>query len=134
MKFKPSHLLAAATILVLGIVWVRVFCFGEIFHTHKQNAPNRAGLLRIRDAIPIGASHSDVLSVYWQHRTEALRLSVGNATNWGIEMPLELGANDWGLCIHFQHGKATTVRVRTSDGAPPKDGPKDKEQILRGSL
>jgi hypothetical protein len=130
MKRKRSHLLVALVVLVAGIVWVHVFWFGEVFHTHKRNEPNRAALLRIRDAIPLGASHSEVLNAYWQHRTDALRISVGNATNWGIEMPLELGANDWGLDIDFQHGKVAALRIRTSDGPAPKDGPKDKEKTL----
>jgi hypothetical protein len=126
MKIKRSNFLVILAVVVAGIVWVRVFWFGEVFHTHKRNEPNRAALLRIRDAIPMGASHAQVLAAYWQHRTDALKISVHTATNWDIEMPMELGANDWDLRIDFQDGKVRALRVRTSDGPPPKDGPQDK--------
>ena len=127
MKIKRSHILAATVVLVLGIVWVRVFLFGEVFNTHKRNKPHRAALMHIRDAIPLGASYSDVLAAYWQHRSDALNISIDTSTNWSVGMPMEFGASDWYLGIDFQDGNVTSLRVRTSDGPPPKDGPQDKQ-------
>jgi|SRR5215204_5792021 len=124
---KANRILVALAVLVLGIVWVRVFLFGEVFHTHKRNQPNRAALMHIRDAIPLGASHSEVLAAYWQHRSDALKISIETPTNWSVGMPAEFGASDWYLGIDFNDGKVTSLHVRTLDGPPPKDGPKDKQ-------
>ena len=128
MKFKRAHIIIAAVVLVIGIVWVRGFWFTEVFHTERRNEPNRTAMLQIRDAIAIGASHTEVLAAYWQHRTEALRLFADRATGWVVTMPLEFGASDWKLLIEFQDGRVSAVQVRTSDGPPPKDGPKDKQK------
>lgn len=128
MKIKRSHVTAAIFILVIGVVWVKGFWFTEVFRTHKSNELHRTALLQIRDAVSVGASHADVLAAYWKHRTDELRLHAESPTGWGIRMPLELGASDWNLFIEFQNGRVTAVRVRTSDGPPPKDGPKDKQK------
>lgn len=128
MKTKRSHVIAAIIILVVGIVWVRSFWFTEVFRTHKSNEPHRAALLTIQDSVALGASHADVLAAYWQHRTDSLRLFADRPANWVITMPLEFGASDWNLLIEFQDGTVSAVRVRTSDGPPPKDGPKDKQK------
>jgi hypothetical protein len=126
VKVNRSHVLFAVIALVVATVWIRGFWFTEVFHTGKSNEPHRAALLRIRDAVAIGASHREVLAAYWQHRTDSLRLVAERPRDWIITTPLEFGATDWQLLIAFQDGKATTVRVRMSDGPPPKDGPKDK--------
>lgn len=126
MSLRPRFFIAAVIILVVGVVWVKGFWFTEVFRTHKSNELHRTALLQIRDEISVGSSHADVLAAYWEHRTDALRLDAENPTTWGIRMPLELGASDWRLFIEFENGRVAAVRVRTSDGPPPKDGPKDK--------
>ena len=125
MKIKRSQAIIALIVLGVVIVWVRGFWFSEVFRTHKANEPHRRALLEIRDAIAIGASYSEVLKAYWQHRTDSLRLFADRPTDWTITMPMEFGASDWKLGIEFQDGKVSAVRVRTADGPPPKDGPKD---------
>jgi len=109
---------------VLGIVWMLSW---DAFHSHESNEPNRAALLRVRGAIDIGASHGEVLAAYWQHRVDQLRLSADSYAEWSISMPLEFGTSDWKLRIEFQDGKVSAVRVRTSDGPSPSDGPTDKQ-------
>lgn len=128
MKIKRSHVIAAIVILVVGIVWVKGFWFTEVFRTHKSNEPHRTALLQIQDAVALGASHAEVLAVYWQHRTDSLRLFADRPTGWVITMPLEFGASDLKLLVEFQDDRVSAVRVRTSDGPPPKDGPKDKQK------
>jgi hypothetical protein len=127
VKIKRLHVIVAVIILVFGIVWVKGFWFTEVFHTHKSNAPHRTALLQIQDAVAVGASHSEVLAAYWQHRTDSLRLFADGPAAWVITMPLEFSASDWKLRIEFQDGRVAAVRVRTGDGPPPKDGPKDKQ-------
>jgi hypothetical protein len=128
MKLKRSHVVVAIMLLVVGVVWVRGFWFREVFRTRKSNEPNRTALLQIRDAVSIGASHADVLTAYWQHRTDELRLSAERPVGWSVRMPLEFGASDWMLLIEFTDGRVSAVRIRTSDGPPPEDGPKDKKK------
>lgn len=128
MKIKRSHLFQAILVLVVGAIWVKAFWFTEVFRTHKSNEPHRAALVQIQDAVALGASHADVLAAYWRHRTDSLRLFADRPTDWVISMPLEFGASDWKLLIEFENGRVTTVRVRTADGPPPKDGPKDKKK------
>lgn len=136
MKLTRPHLILTALVVGagivcmvgIGIVWVRGFWLTEVFHNHKSNEPNRAALLQVRDAIAVGASHADVLAAYWQHRTEALKLVADGPAEWIITMPLEFGASDWTLRIEFRDGRVTAVRVRTSDGPPPEDGPRDKQE------
>lgn len=128
MKIKRSHVIIAVMALVVGIVWVRGFWFTEVFRTHKSNEPQRAAILQIRDAVALDSPCSEVLAAYWEHRTDSLRLFADSATNWVITMPFEFGASDWNLRIEFQGGRVSAVRVRTSDGPPPKDGPTDKHK------
>jgi hypothetical protein len=128
MKLKRSYLIIAAIVLVIGIVWVRGFWFTEVFHTRKSNEPNRTALLQIRETIAIGASHTETLTAYWRHRTDDLKLFADRPTDWIITMPLEFGASDWKLLIEFQDGRVAAVRVRMSDGPPPKGGPQDKQK------
>ena len=129
MKLRRSHVIASIIVAVVAIYygwWL--FVSGDVFQLPKRNAPNRAGLLQVYDAIRVGASHSEVLSAYWQHRTDSLRLSADTPAVWVIEMPLEFGASDWTLRIEFQDERVSAVRVRTSNGPPPDDGPKDKQK------
>lgn len=126
VKLKRSHIITALVLVVFGVVWARGFWFNEVFHSHKSNVPNRKALLEIRERIGIGASQAEVLSAYWQHRTDVLRLFADRPTDWIITMPLEFGASDWNMRIEFKDGRVTAVRVRTSDGPQPKDGPMDK--------
>jgi hypothetical protein len=128
VKTKRSHIIIAVMALVVGIVWVRWFWFADVFRTHKSNGPQRAAILQIRDAVALDTAYSEVLAAYWEHRTDSLRLFADSATNWVITMPFEFGANDWNLRIEFEDGKVSAVRVRTSDGPPPKDGPTDKRK------
>ena len=127
MKIKRSHVVVAIILLALGIAWVKGFWLTEVFHTRKSNESHRAALLQIRDAISIGASHADVLAASWQPRTDSLRLFADRPADWIITMPLEFGASDWTLLIEFHDARVSAIRVRTSDGPPPKDGPKDKQ-------
>lgn len=120
-------MIVAITILVIGIVWAKGFWFTEVFHTHESNKPRRIALLQIRNAISVGASHTEVLAAYWEHRTDQLRLSADSPTEWLITIPLEFGARDWKLVIEFRNGQVSAVRIRTSDGLSPKQGPKDKQ-------
>lgn len=126
-KIKRSQVIVAVIALVVGYVWVRGFWFTEVFHTHKSNEPNRAALLQIQAAIPIGASRDEVLTSYWRHRTDSLKLFADRPTDWIITMPQEFGASDWKLLVEFQDGKVKTLRVRKSDGPRPQDGSVDKQ-------
>jgi hypothetical protein len=127
MKINRSQIIAVVIMLVIGAVWVKSFWFTEVFRTHKSNEPHRKALVEIHHAVAIGASHADVLAAYWQHQTDSLRLFAGSPTSWSITMPLELGASDWNLLFEFKDNRVVAVRVRTSDGPPPRDGPKDKQ-------
>jgi hypothetical protein len=122
-KVKRAYFIVALVVLVCGIVWACVFWFNDVFSTHHANQPHRAALLQIHDAIEIDASHAEVLAAYWQHRSDALKLHADQPDAWIIRMPLEFGAGDWILQIDFQDGTVSAVRVLTSDGPPPKDGP-----------
>jgi hypothetical protein len=125
MKPKLSSIIAVMLAALCVIVWASIFTF--VFHTHKRNAPHREALLQIRDAVSMGASRDDVLAAYWRFRSNALTLRQETATDWLISMPLEFGARDWLLLIEFRDDRVTAVRVRTSDGPAPDDGPTDKE-------
>jgi hypothetical protein len=126
MKIKRAHVITVA-VIALGILWVRGFWFTEVFHTHKANEANRTALLHLHETTRIGASHSEVLTNYWHHRTDELRLFAENPRQWVIKMPMEFGAGDWRLMIEFTNREVRSVRIRTTDGPPPKDGAKDKE-------
>lgn len=126
MKYKRSHVIIVAMALAIGIVWLRWFWLTDVFRTHQSNQPQRAAILQIRDAVALDSTYSEVLAAYWEHRTDSLRLFADCATNWVITVPFEFGASDWNLRIEFQGGKVSAVRVRTSDGPPPKNGPPDK--------
>jgi hypothetical protein len=126
VKSTYSIVVAAGIALIIGIVWVKGFLFTEVFHTHKSNELHRAALLQIRDAVSIDASYAEDLAAYWQHRTDSLRLFADRPAEWVITVPMEFGASDWRLVVEFHDGRVSAVRVRTSNGPPPKDGPKDK--------
>ncbi|MBE0702133.1 MAG: hypothetical protein IH582_03025 [Afipia sp.] len=129
MKFKRSHAIVSVIVaLVAAYYGWWFFASGDVFHSSRRNAPNRAALRQVYEAVSVGASHSEVLSAYWQHRSDSLRLFADRPTGWVITMPQEFGASDWELLIEFQDGRVSAVRVRTSDGPPPKDGPKDKQK------
>src|SRR5262245_15234847 len=99
VKIKRSCLIFGLITFALGILWIRGFLFTEVFRTHKANEPNRQALLRIQEAIILGASHAEVLAAYWQHRTNDLKLSAERPARWSIAMPGEWGASDWYLLI-----------------------------------
>ena len=126
-----SNVIAGIFFLGAGVLWLKGFLFTEMLQTHKSNEPHRMAMLQIRDAVAVGASHSDVLAAYWQHRTRALQLDAEKPVGWAVSMPLEFGAGDWVLLIEFQAGQVKAVRVRTSDGPRPKDAPKDKQRAER---
>ena len=131
VKFKRSHAIISVIVALAAAYygwWF--FASGDVFHSFTRNAPNRAVLLQVYEAVSVGASHSEVLSAYWQRRTDDLRLFADRPTDWIVTIPLEFGASDWKLLIEFQDGRVSAVRVRTSDGPPPKDGPKDKQKDL----
>ncbi len=110
-------------LVVAGIWWL---AFVTTFRTHHGNESNRVALLRIREAIPIGAARSDCLSIYEALRTAELSLISNSAEHWLIRMPLEVGATDWNLIVEFEDDCVVAVKVRTSNSPPPHDGPPDK--------
>ena len=129
MRFKRSHVSTALILVLVGAYYyLWVFRSGDVFSTSGRNAPNRESLLRVRGAIELGASHAEVLAAYWSHRTDDLRLTADSPTGWLVHMPSEFGAGDWVLTVKFRDGRVTAVRVITSDGPPPKDGPPDKHE------
>ena len=126
MRMKRSFLIATGVILVVGVYYYFwIFRSGDVFSTVESNTTNRAALVAVRDAVKIGASYSDVLAAYWRLKTSDLRLHADDSAHWLIRMPLEFGASDWVLRIEFQDGRVAQVRVRTSDGPAPADGPPD---------
>jgi hypothetical protein len=127
MKIKPSYIIITVALIALGILWVRGFWFTEVFRTHKANEPNRAALLRLHEATRLGVSYAEVLTNYWHHRTDELRLFAENPSQWVIKMPTEFDTRQWKLLIDFTNREVRTVRIRTADGPTLKDGPKDKE-------
>ena len=132
MKFKRSHVIISviATLAAAYYSWW-FFASGDVFHSSKRNAPNRTALLQLYEAVAVGSSHAEVLAAYWQHRTEELKLSAERPSAWSVRMPLEFGASDWLLLVEFRDDRVSAVRVRMSDGPPPKDGPKDKQKDAR---
>jgi hypothetical protein len=127
---KRCWLLTASLVVGVAIVvyygwWI--FASGDVFHTAQRNAPNRVAIVRLHEDIDIGKSYADVLSAYWNARTDELRIRNDSPTEWAVQMPGEFGASDWTLLIEFQDGHVSAVRVRTSDGPPPKNAPKDKQ-------
>jgi hypothetical protein len=111
--------------LACGAVLLCGFLLARSFNTHARNEMNRQALLRIRDELRIGVSRVDVLRAYSQFRTDELSLVKG-PDSWRVEMPTEFGATDWSLIIEYRENGVSAVRVRTSDGPPPIDGPDDK--------
>ncbi|MDB6110800.1 MAG: hypothetical protein JWR69_2550 [Pedosphaera sp.] len=129
MKLKRSHtILSVIVALAAAYYGWWFFASGDVFHSPERKVHNRAMLLQLYETVGVGASQPEVLSAYWQHRTDDLRLIADQPTNWAVTMPSELGASDWRLRIEFQEGRVSAVRVRTSDGPQPKDGPKDKQK------
>jgi len=98
----------------------------KLFHTHQSNERNRTALLHFSNSLKIGDSHFEVLSAYWGHRTDDLRIFVEGSDFWLVRMPRELGTSEWILFIEFVNNKVSKLRVRTTDGLPPKNGPNDK--------
>ena len=123
---RTNVIIIAAVVILLCALWIRGFWFTEIFHTSKRNEPNRAALIKIREAINVGASHAHVLAAYWSNRTDELKLFADRPTDWIIGMPSEFGASDRRLHIEFQDGKVTVIKMRTSDGTAG-GGPPDKK-------
>jgi hypothetical protein len=123
---ERSYLVRAIVLVVAAYYGWWVFLSGDVFFRHSANAGNRDAVLRVHSALPIGADYGAVLKHYWSHRTQNLRLYVDTADLWVISMPSEFGASDWTLIVRFRDGKVTAVRVRTSDGPRPTDGPPDK--------
>ena len=121
MAASRSTILSIA--LVCGAMLLCGFLLTRSFNTHTRNEANRQALLRIRDELSIGDSPDDVLRAYSRFRTDELSLVKG--PNWCIEMPTEFGATDWNLIIEYRENGVSAVRVRTSDGPPPSDGPTD---------
>jgi hypothetical protein len=125
---KRSFLVVGGILLAVCVYYyVWIFRSGDFFTTRGSNAPNRTALVAVRDAVKIGASYSDVLAAYWRLKTSDLRLHADDSARWLIRMPYEFGASDWVLRIDFQDGRVAAVRVRTSDGPAPRDGPSDKQ-------
>lgn len=113
--------------LLLGIIlafgWL--FCFsGLVFHTHEQNTANREAMLRIREAIPIGASTTDVHNAFARFRTPELSFIV-DTSGFRLEMPSEASEQAWKLLVDLHNGRVQSLRVRTGDGVPPRDAPAD---------
>lgn len=125
-KSFPNAFWAGLVLLVMAcIMW---FLFLEAFRFHGANQSNRDALVTIHSALNPGDSYATVLTTYWKDRTGELRISTESPTEWVVSMPMEFGASDWRLVITFDEAtrKVTAIRVRTSDGPAPKDGPRDK--------
>lgn len=115
-------------LLMFVLAYVTWFLFTDVFTLHGSNQANRDALNRIHAALQRGDTHATVLEKYWQLRTDELRINTESPKSWRVRMPLEMGAGDWSLEIDFDEatGKVTAIRVRTSNGPAPKDGPPDK--------
>lgn len=106
-----------------------LFFSGNVMVTPGKNAPNRAALLSMYNAIALDATYADVLKAFWSYRTEDLKPDFNQPDYWRINIPPEFGVGDWVLEVQFKAGKAVLVRIRTSDGPAPIDGPIDKRAL-----
>lgn len=113
-----------AAFVLAYYAWL-IFGSGDWFHTHGGNASNRAAIFRIREELRVGDDYEKVLRIYWQYAADELRLYSGCPQTWTVSMPPELGASQWVLFLDFSDGKVSAIKVRTSEGPPPSDGPED---------
>ena len=129
MKLSRSLIRDGIVLMViLGfILWFFLFS-GRVFHSHTSNAPNRTALLQLHQAVQLGSSASEVRDLFHRYATPQLRLHDERSTDWVIRMPMEFGASDWSLLLDFQDGRVVQVRLLTTDGLPPKDGPPNKKK------
>ena len=123
---KRSFLIVAVVLTVAAYYAWWIFLSGDNFRRHSANAGNRQALVRLHAALDVGADREKVLNEYWSLRTTELRLRVDAADRWIVSMPYEFGARDWTLIVEFREGRVSAVRVRTSDGPAPTNGPPDK--------
>lgn len=131
IKLWATRGLSAVLILMaLGLLgaWVRLFWFGDVFTLHSKNAKNREALASMHESLQLGASHADVLRIYWGRRERHLRLHADSPDFWVISMPSEILATEWNLEVAFQKGAVSRVRIGTGDGPPPQGGPPEKAQ------
>ncbi len=127
-RWKSLPYAAWVGVIMFVVAYITWFLFMEVFTLHGSNQANRDALTNIHATLQRGDTHATVLKKYWQDRTAELRISTDSPARWEIGMPKEFGAGDWSLEIDFDEvtGKVTAIRVRTSDGPAPKDGPPDK--------
>ena len=126
---KPFRSIRREILIVLvglGMAIWFVFFSGRVFHSHAANAANRSALVQLHQAIELGATADEVRELFKRLATPQLELHDERATDWKIRMPMEFGATDWQLLLAFQENKVARVRLVTTDGPPPKDGPPDK--------
>ena len=118
--------LALSAVFLVAFGWWFLFS-GHVFHAHRSNAPQRNAILRLHEEINLGAFPVEVENAFRLYGTPKLAMLTNETSAWRVRMPMEFGAGDWWLIIEFCHGQVSAMRVRTSDGPPPKDGPADKE-------
>jgi hypothetical protein len=119
-----TRTIVVLSVMLAGYVW-SIFGSGDWIYTHWRNAPNRAALLKIRGKLQVGDSYEKTLRAYWRNASCDLRLNAESAETWSVVMPFEIGASDWVMYVDFSDGKVSSIRVRTSDGPTPGDGPED---------
>lgn len=129
MKLSRSLIRDGVILLaVLGFFFWLFFFSGHFFHSHTSNAPNRAALVQLHQAIQLDSSASEVRELFQRYATPQLRLHDERVADWLIRMPMEFGASDWKLLLDFRDDRVIRVRLLTADGPPPKDGPPDKQK------
>lgn len=128
IKQEAKQVILAVLVLIgvlLLIVWF-FFYSGNVFVTPARNAPNRAAIARLYNAVNVGDSYRSVLEAYFEERTGELKLIVSTPRLLRIITPYEFGSNNWVLVVEFTGDSVSAVRVLTSDGPAPLNGPKDK--------
>lgn len=113
---------------VLGFFLWLFFFSDRVFHSHTSNTENRSALVQLYQTIQLDSSASEVRALFQRYATPQLRLKDEGVAKWQIRMPMEFGASDWKLLLDFRDGRVVRVRLLTSDGPPPKDGPPDKQK------
>lgn len=127
-KALPYIIFAVVLAIILGWVGMlgRLFWFEDVYATHGKNQVNRDAMTALHEKIEAGDDWQQVFSKYYATRSDGLSLHCDSESFWLVTMPMEFSAHDWRLEITFTNGRASHVRVRTTDGPKPENSPPDK--------
>jgi hypothetical protein len=112
MTLRQQRILAIVLLAFVGVAALLVFGAKRMFKRHEEAIACELAFDAMMGQLRVGDSPARVQQVFFQHRTNGIRLIEHNSNAWVIEMPRDLAVTPANLYVDFSAEQVSRLRIR----------------------